>query len=356
MYLAMGFIYVTFGITYFTFFLYRLLKKIGNKDLTKGMLVSVLMIISILSIPAINYIRIYGTIYFHLLIICMLLEGLNLFLKRFKIFNYLFIMGILPVTILLVLFAYGYYNMNHIVKTEYFISSQKINKLKIVQVTDLHMATTMNVTKLRNICDEISTNNPDLVVLTGDIFDENTSLKDMKEASYELSKIKNRLGIYYVFGNHDTASYSAIPNFSEEDVRSALIQNGIVVLDDEVVTIANISIVGRSDAHYAGDNIRLPAKELLAALDENNYIIVLDHQPLDLNLNANLKADLQLSGHTHGGQMFPMRWIENMFSDRLVYGVRKINDFYAITSSGIAGWGYPIKTGASSEYVVIQVN
>jgi len=82
---------------------------------------------------------------------------------------------------------------------------------------------------------------------------------------------------------------------------------------------------------------------------------LLDHQPLDLKENANLGVDLQLSGHTHGGQLFPMGVIQSFVSDTLVSGSREIKDFTAITSSGISGWRYPIKTGSRSEYVVINV-
>lgn len=360
MFMIMGMVYIIPGLIYFTYFINRLMKKKNlfyRKDRNdEGMLACIFIVVLLISFPAINYIRIYGTIYFHLLVICLILEICNLFLKRFAIFSKLFITGLLPVAILVGLFTYGYVNMNHIVKTEYVLNSEKIASLTIAQVTDLHMTTTMGIDKLKDVCNKISTSNPDIVVLTGDIFDESTPLEDMEDACYELSQIKNTKGIYYVYGNHDTASYSTTPNFSEEQIRDHLTKNGIVVLNDEVAKVDKITIIGRKDAHYAGDNIRLSAKDLLSGLDKNQYIIVLDHQPLDLELNAKYGADLQLSGHTHGGQMFPMCQIENLLSDRLVYGIRQIDNFYAITSSGIAGWGYPIKTGAPSEYVIIQIN
>ena len=88
---------------------------------------------------------------------------------------------------------------------------------------------------------------------------------------------------------------------------------------------------------------------------KDNYTILLDHQPLDLEQNASLGIDLQLSGHTHGGQLFPMGIVQSLTSDTLVRGQRNIDDFTAITTTGMSGWRYPIKTGAPSEYVIIKV-
>lgn len=352
----MGLIYIVPGIIYFTYFVIRLLKSFHLYKKDKGMFACVLIAVSLLSLPATNFLRLYGTIYFHLLVICLVLEVLNLFLKRFKIYSKLLVCGVLPIIVLCVLFAYGFYNMNHIVKTEYSIQSDKVDGLVIVQITDMHMSTTMDVNKLKDVCSEISSNHPDVVVLTGDIFDESTPLNDMEDACYELSQISNTMGIYFVFGNHDSASYSQDSQFDEEDVRKNLEKNGIIVLDDEVMEVDNITLIGRKDAHFAGDNDRLNPKQLFDSINQDSFIIVLDHQPLDLEINEKLGADLQFSGHTHGGQMFPMRQMESLYSNRLVYGLREINDFTAITSSGIAGWGYPIKTGAPSEYVIVNVN
>ena len=87
---------------------------------------------------------------------------------------------------------------------------------------------------------------------------------------------------------------------------------------------------------------------------QDKLVLGISHQP-DTFTQAKNVVDLQLSGHTHGGQLFPMGIIQSLASDTLVSGSREIGDFTAITSSGIAGWRYPIKTGARSEYVVINV-
>ena len=113
-------------------------------------------------------------------------------------------------------------------------------------------------------------------------------------------------------------------------------------------------IIGRRDAGYYQDGERLTMQELYPQHTQH-FVLVLDHQPLDLQTNASLKVDLQLSGHTHGGQLFPQGLIQSLTSDTLVYGKRKIGELTAITTSGISGWRYPIKTGAPSEYVIIEI-
>ena len=145
----------------------------------------------------------------------------------------------------------------------------------------------------------------DIVVLTGDIFDENTPYQDMIDASKILGSIKNDQGIYFVYGNHERANYQGI-EFTPEQIAANLEANGIQVLNDEVVCLDNINIIGRSDASFWQTNNRASMADLTALIPEDktdNYTIVLDHQPLDLETNATLKIDLQLSGHTHGGQV-----------------------------------------------------
>lgn len=267
--------------------------------------------------------------------------------------------GILGILVTVLFLGYGYYNIKHVVATSYDLSSDKIDDLKIIEIADLHMSTSLTVLQLQKYCDEMSELNADLVVLTGDIFDENTPLDDMINASKVLSTIKNKLGIYYIYGNHDNGSHAfADVPFGPDEIKENLEKNGIVVLEDEVISLDKINIIGRKDASFWGDNPRLSTSELLAMIPKNkqdNYTLLLDHQPLDLAQNAALGIDLQLSGHTHGGQLFPMGVVQSLISDTLILGQRDIDGFTAITSSGMAGWRYPIKTGAPSEYVIVNI-
>ena len=359
MYRYMGLIAIIPGVIYFTFFINRFMRSVLNIHTNRFYLIILAIIVTIVSIPAMNTLELYGVIYYHLLVITLILEFLNIWLQRFNIYRFTFITGILGVLVTVLCLGYGYYNIKHVVATTYDLSSDKIDDLKIIEIADLHMSTSLDVLQLQKYCDEMSELNADLVVLTGDIFDENTPLDDMVDASKALSTIKNKLGIYYVYGNHDNGSRNFDDvAFGPEEIKENLEKNGITVLEDEVITLDKINIIGRKDASFWGNNPRLATSELLAMIPEDkrdNYTIILDHQPLDLDENAALGIDLQLSGHTHGGQLFPMGIVQSLTSDNLIRGQRTIHDFTAITSSGMAGWRYPIKTGAPSEYVIINV-
>ena len=359
MYRYMGLIAIIPGVIYFTFFINRFMRSVLNIHTNRFYLIILAIIVTIVSIPAMNTLELYGVIYYHLLVITLILEFLNIWLQRFNIYRFTFITGILGVLVTVLCLGYGYYNIKHVVATTYDLSSDKIDDLKIIEIADLHMSTSLDVLQLQKYCDEMSELNADLVVLTGDIFDENTPLDDMVDASKALSTIKNKLGIYYVYGNHDNGSRNFDDvAFGPEKIKENLEKNGITVLEDEVITLDKINIIGRKDASFWGNNPRLATSELLAMIPEDkrdNYTIILDHQPLDLDENAALGIDLQLSGHTHGGQLFPMGIVQSLTSDTLIRGQRTIHDFTAITSSGMAGWRYPIKTGAPSEYVIINV-
>lgn len=353
MYLYMGLIAIIPGIIYFTYFIDRLLRTVIYIHTNNLMRIIIAVIVARVSVQAMNTLELYGVIYYHLLVIMLILEGLNIWLKKYKFYRIIFNSGILGILITILVFGYGYYNINHVVSTTYRLKSDKIDSFKIIEIADLHMSTSLDLKELKNYCAEISKQNADIIVLAGDIFDENTPYDDMIETCSLLAEIKNKQGIYYVYGNHDCNKFDA------DTLKNNLENKGIKVLDDEVISLAKVNIIGRKDARYWGDNPRLATTELLKQIPENkqnDYTILLDHQPRDLEENARAGIDLQLSGHTHGGQLFPMRQVQSLFSDTLIYGERTIDDFTAITTSGISGWRYPIKTGAKSEYVIIEIN
>lgn len=360
MYLYLSLIAIIPGIIYFTFFIKRFLQTILNIHPKMVVIIFIGLIVATLSFFAMNMLKLYAVIYYHLLVIMLILELLNVVLKKFPIYRFTFTTGILGIFVTALFLGYGYYNIKNVVATTYNLSSNKIDTLKIIEIADLHMSTSLSVDELKEYCDEMSKLNADLVVLTGDIFDENTPLDEMINASKTLSTINSKLGIYYIYGNHDNGSHAFNDTaFGPKEVRENLEANGIVVLEDMVVSLADVNIIGRKDASFWGTNPRLSTSELLKMIPEdaqNNYTILLDHQPLDLDENAALGIDLQLSGHTHGGQLFPMGIFQSLTSDTLIRGQRDISNFTAITSTGIAGWRYPIKTGAPSEYVIININ
>jgi predicted MPP superfamily phosphohydrolase len=350
---SLGNIFMYIGIVYWIFFAFRLLKNYTKIELTTLTKVGIVIVAIIVSLPASNIFSLYAIIYFHLLVINGILELFNLYFKKYPYFKKIVITGIASIIITIGLMGYGFYNMNHIIKTEYNLTSNKLDSLKILQITDLHMSNSISVKKLKEYCEEMSAEKADVVFLTGDIFDQHTSKEDMEEATKILGSISNTLGIYYVYGNHDGGGTA----FNAQDIRDSFKEHGVRVLEDTTVMIGDLIMVGRKDARFHNDNEdRKTSQELLQYLPKDKYLIVLDHQPLDIEENAQWGVDLQLAGHTHGGQIFPMGPVEALLTGGLIYGERTIGDYHAITSSGISGWGYPIRTGASSEYVIININ
>lgn len=310
--------------------------------------------------------RVYGlgaVLVLHFFVISLVMEGINVLCKKCMrskkqkmIWNFLYCSGIPSILILLFMMGYGYFNIKNVQKTEYHLTTTKqlSKELTIVQISDLHTGTTMDIQKLSTYCDQIAKEQPDILALTGDIFDERTSKQDMINTIKTIANIPITYGIYYVFGNHDYNYYTRTPYYTAEELRSILEKNQIIVLEDEFLNINNeLAIVGRKDASVQRKTIQ----ELLYDFDHIPFLILLDHQPRKLKENADAGVDLQLSGHTHAGQIWPTGQLGQLFGvTEWNYGLKKIGDFQAIVSSGIAGWGYPIRTGGHSEYVVITVN
>lgn len=345
------------GIVYISYFIIRLLRLFTRVKVTKMVIALVAVAVIVLSAFAMNMFTLYAVVYFHLFVISLLLEILYFFTKKYKLVRYIIPTGLLAIIITGGIFAYGHYNMHSLVKTSYAYESDKIDSLRILQISDLHMSRSITIDELKEYVKRMSDDKPDIVFLTGDIFEELTTKEVMEETCELLSTIDNKLGIYFVFGNHDPQPYTNKQYFTMQDIRDNLIKNNIVILEDAVTTVGDLTIIGRVDGGFSHERIsRTSSEDLLKNVNTDSYIIILDHRPLDLEINAELGADLQLSGHTHGGQLFPMRPIQNLFSDELIYGDRTIGNFHAITSSGISGVGYPIKTGSPSEYVIVDIN
>ena len=277
--------------------------------------------------------------------------------KKRRIWNMLRCSGVLGAIIILAAFCYGYVNMRHVVKKEYTVTTQKLKSgesLKIAAITDLHLGTTMDASELKEWCERIESEEPDLLVLAGDIFDENTEKEQMEQAAEILGQVPAAYGIYYVWGNHDPNWYTDKPQYTLTELCEKLEQEGIRVLEDEVEYIADqVCLIGRRDAsaaQWAG------IEELTENVEPDKMRILLDHQPGALGENEQAGIDLQISGHTHAGQIWPTgQLMELLGINEINYGYRKEGNLQVIVSSGMAGWGYPIRTGGHCEYVIVQV-
>lgn len=268
--------------------------------------------------------------------------------------------GIVPIIVSVIILAYGYWNMNNIVESDYMIYTNKDIReegYRVAMISDLHYGTVMNSEKLQKACAEIEKSAPDMVVLCGDIVDEKTNLEQMQEVAEILGSIKSKFGVFYVYGNHDDARYSSIPSYTKGELWNELSSNNIHVLVDQSYEINDeFIIIGRDDEGFSKEEGRKSSEDLIANIDKNKFILLLDHQPSDLDENSFLGYDLQLSGHTHKGQIWPFGLISELFNfNELEYGYEKIGNYEVIVSSGISGWNYPIRTGSKSEYLIVDI-
>ncbi|MDO4853183.1 MAG: metallophosphoesterase [Clostridia bacterium] len=244
----------------------------------------------------------------------------------------------------------------HVFETHYSVSTKKVlsEDLRIVALADSHLGVTLDGERFAKQTARISTLQPDLVIVVGDFVDDDSDRKDMLRACRALGELQTTYGVYFVYGNHDNG-YSQYRNFSASELRRALEENGVIVLTDDWTSVGNdVILVGRRDRSMED---RLDIRTLMESVDPQKYCIVLDHQPNDYTNEAAAGVDLVLSGHTHGGHIFPAGliglWIGA--NDR-VYGSETRGDTTFLVTSGISGWAIPIKTGTASEFVVIDVH
>lgn len=309
-----------------------------------------------------------GTILFlHILFISLFLRLINYITKKiFKgsVFNKyrekVFQSGIIPVLVSLAVIFAGYINMHNVVKTEYTVFTEKnISKdYKIALVADVHYGVSLDKKAMDKKCAEISSHNPDVVILAGDITDSDTSKNAMEEVFDCLGKIKSNYGIFYVYGNHDRSMLQMKNKYSDDELKSAIEKNGIIILKDNVTSVNNeIRLIGRDDAFTNAKSDRRSLKDLMRDVPKDDYIINIDHQPREYRESAELNLDLVLSGHTHGGQIWPADIVQKIFNiNEGVYGCSKIGTgTQTVITSGFAGWAYPVKNSAPAEYVIINI-
>lgn len=265
--------------------------------------------------------------------------------------------GIFVVIVSFLVIIYGVYNASDITVKEYDVlidhkNTGEIKNFNVVMFSDTHIGTTIKEDELDEIVTTINGINPDIIFLCGDIFDEGTSQYLKEYASNAFSEFKSRFGAYYITGNHEYYSGDA-----ENSIK--FIQNsGINVLKDEYSLVDNsFYIAGRMDMEVRRENgvERKGVAEILEGVNKELPVILLDHRPVGINESKENGVDLQLSGHTHAGQIFPINFLSSISND-LNYGYMKDDDFNIIVTSGCGTWGVPIRIGSSTEIVNIKLS
>ena len=256
--------------------------------------------------------------------------------------------------------TWGWVGAHYVRTTTYTFHTLKLEQdMRIVQFSDSHVGATFHAEGLLRHIEKINAMNPDVVVVTGDFVDNDTSREDMLASCDALGQVTAPKGVLFVYGNHDKARYGpSNGGWTGEELRSRLEANGVIILEDAAFSInEQLCIAGRkdrSDSQRRGG--RISAEQLLSSVDHDQYIIVLDHQPNDFDAEAAAGADLVLCGHTHAGQFIPIDHVGEWIGENdLRYGHEKRQDTDFIVTSGISNWAFKFKTSACSEYVVIDL-
>ncbi len=216
--------------------------------------------------------------------------------------------------------------------------------LRIAFIADFHLREGKNVRFVRRFAERISDIRPDILLMGGDIADERRAGGDMKEFQRILSGIDTKYGVFTVLGNHEY--------YTGHDRSDFFSGAGIKVLCDTVIIIDGaINLAGRYDSHFTE---RKGVDELLMTSADSLPIILLDHRPTDIDEVSRSSVDVQLSGHTHNGQLFPINYIIKSMYD-LSWGYMKKGNTHFFVTSGLQLWGPPVRTAGKAEIMVINI-
>ena len=260
-----------------------------------------------------------------------------------RVFALLFFIG---------LFAYALYSAYIPVVRELSIHIHKPlnNPLRIAVASDLHLGRLFGNKAIERLHIMLSKYQADILLMPGDIMDDNTQAFNTYNMKDSLAKLVASLpyGVYATLGNHDLYGH-------EQPISDSLRAAGVQLLNDEATHFNHqgevVWLMGRFDNHKRQ---RVATTELLAQVNSAEPVVLLDHRPSAIIEHSQLPIDLQVSGHTHNGQIFPVNFIVSAIN-RLGYGYESIGKGHFVVSSGYGFWGIPFRLGSRSEIWIINL-
>ena len=227
----------------------------------------------------------------------------------------------------------------------------KLKTLNIVMVSDIHIGTIIGRSWGEPFVDKINALSPDIVLMPGDIVDGQPGLSMHKNPGEAMRRIQARYGVFAAPGNHEYIGSGGSVSLYMADLN-------ITLLRDQHIKIGNsFFVVGRDDrsmGRRAGQS-RKDLKTLMDEVDRRLPVILLDHQPYNLHEAAENGVDLQLSGHTHYGQLWPVNYIVKALYE-IAWGYKRIGDTHYYVSNGAGTWGPPVRVGKRPEIVFVRMN
>lgn len=266
---------------------------------------------------------------------------------------------------------YGIFNARNIKVNEYSVTVNKScgsdKHLKAVLVADLHMGYAIGVDHITNMVEKINQQDADIVIIAGDIFDNSyDGMDDPEGIKAQLKSIKSKYGVYAVYGNHDIDEKILMgftfdwggKQLHSEKMTNFMKECNIKLINDESVLINDeFYLVGRRDTDKPGteDGTRAEVSELTKDLDKTKPIFVLSHEPDELQKTADAGADIDFSGHTHDGQLFPGNLTIGLFWENPC-GMIKKDNMYSIVTSGVGVYGTFMRVGTDAEICSVDID
>ena len=222
--------------------------------------------------------------------------------------------------------------------------------LNIVMASDIHLGTIIAKRKANRLVATINALKPDIVLFAGDLVDEDLAPVIKNNLGANLNQIKSKLGVYAITGNHEFIG-------GAESAVKYLREHGITVLRDTSMIIdQRFYLIGREDRdkpRFTGKK-RMELAELIKQVDLSKPVILMDHQPFNLEKAKEQGIDLQISGHTHHGQLWPFNHITNLIYE-LSSGYKQSGQTHFYVSTGFGTWGPPVRLGNRPEIVQIKL-
>ena len=226
----------------------------------------------------------------------------------------------------------------------------KLSEINIVAASDLHLSPIDGERLLSKIIDKMESLNPDIILLSGDIVDDKAEILEQRKIGESFKRLNPKYGIYTINGNHEFINgVDASVEYAEH--------LGMKVLRDEYGLIdSSFYLIGREDStmfQFTGKH-RKSLKQIIETIETNHPMILLDHTPHKLEEAQKNNIALQLSGHTHHGQIWPANIFTGMIYE-ISWGYRKKGNTHYYVTSGAGTWGPPVRTGSKSEIVHIKI-